>query len=98
MKLQDLRAAIRGIKGNPSVTAELVPGVPVTLVPQKTALLTALGDAYGNSRTAETGLTIDPTTGVISVEGGEDNILNAIADERQGGPFAPVDLDEDDLL
>ena len=98
MKLQDLRAAIRGIKGNPSVTVDLVPGMPVTIVPQKTALLKALGDAYGDSRTAETGLTIDPATGVISVEGGEDDILNALADERQGGPFTPVDLDEDDLL
>lgn len=70
MKLSDLRSAIRSHSGNPSVTVELVPGVPLTLVPQKTALLKSLGDAYGDQRTAETGLTF--TNGYIISEGQHD--------------------------
>ena len=85
MKLSDLRSAIRAHSGNPSVTVELVPGVPMTLVPQKTALLKSLGDAYGDQRTAETGLTF--TNGYIMVEGRHDVCCNE-----------PIDDGEDDLL
>lgn len=66
MKLSELRAAIRKTKGNPIVKTRLADGGPVvTLTLQKTPLLEALGAAYNDERTAETGLTFDDKTGLI---------------------------------
>lgn len=65
MKLSDLRASIRKSKGNPSIVVALTPGVPMTLVLQKTPLLEELAKAYGSNRATETGLTFDEGTGVL---------------------------------
>lgn len=65
MKLRDLRGAIRK-PGNPSIIIELAPGRPMTLPLQKTPLLEELGRAYGNDSTAETGITYDLDTGILS--------------------------------
>lgn len=68
MKLRDLRGAIRK-PGNPSIVVELTPGRPMTLLLQKTPLLAELGRVYEEG--AETGLTYDPETGVLSYPGSE---------------------------
>lgn len=64
MKLAKLRGAIRSSKGNPSVTVELTPGDPITLMLQKTPLLAELGRVYADAD--DTGLEFDPETGVLS--------------------------------
>lgn len=56
MKLSELRSAIRKMKGNPSIIVELTPGVPMTLVLQKTPLLEELGLRF--AKDANTGLSI----------------------------------------
>lgn len=68
MKLADLRSAIRTTKGNPSVSVELA-GTTMVLPLQKTPLLAALGEAFNDARTAETGMTFDVDTGLLSAEG-----------------------------
>jgi hypothetical protein len=65
MNLSQLRGAIRKMKGNPSVVIELTPGVPMTLVIQKTPTLETLGHAYGEIK-GDIGLTLDEHTGIIS--------------------------------
>lgn len=83
MKLSDLRGLIRK-PGNPTMTLDLGNGVPMTIAFQKTPLLDELGKAFNDERTAETGLTYDPETNVLSVDGfvGEikDAFGNAIND------------------
>lgn len=93
MKLRELRGLIRKSKGNPKIIIEFVPGVPVELVPQKTALLAALGVAYDDEATAETGLSYDEDTGILSVL---DSTPRAPRSEPIDDDMA--DDDEDDLL
>ena len=66
MKLSEIRGLLRKTTGNPSIVIEVGAGGPMTLVLQKTLLLEELGRVHGDARTAETGLTFDPTSGLIS--------------------------------
>ena len=68
MKLGDLRGAIRK-PGNPTMVVDLGNGVPMTIPFQKTPLLEELGKAFNGERTAETGLSYDPVTCTLSVDG-----------------------------
>lgn len=69
MKLSDLRGSIRKATGNPKMIVDLGNGVPLTVTFQKTPLLEELGRVFNGERTAETGLSFDPETGMILVEG-----------------------------
>ena len=68
MKLMELRGLLRK-PGNPTMVVDLGNGVPMTIAFQKTPLLEALGTAFNDERTAETGLSYDPETCVLSVDG-----------------------------
>ena len=68
MKLMELRAALRK-PGNPTMVVDLGNGVPMTIAFQKTPLLEELGKAFNDERTAETGLSYDPETNVLTVDG-----------------------------
>lgn len=87
MKLSDLRAAIRK-PGNPTMLVDLGNGVPMTIAFQKTPLLEELGKAFNDERTAETGLSYDPETNLLTV----DSFVGA---EPTGGT-ADLQMDEDD--
>ena len=87
MKLNKLRGAIRTATGNPSIIVELAPGVPLTLVLQKTPLLAELGRAYDGSD--DTGLTFNPETGVLSTSG----VIDVTT--REQAKLDADDLDED---
>lgn len=87
MKLAEIRSAIRKMKGNPSITVELTPGVPMTLILQKTPTLETLGQAY-DGVTGDIGLTIS-NDGVIS--GGDHTPVAGVAVQA-------FDLEEDDML
>lgn len=113
MKLMDLRAAIRK-PGNPTMVVDLGNGVPMTVAFQKTPLLEALGTAFNDERTAETGLSYDPETCALSVDGfvGEEKRefvkgeftseeLGDWEDDGHGTPPArepEMDDEDDDLL
>jgi hypothetical protein len=85
MKLSELRAAIRKMKGNPSITVELTPGVPMTLVLQKTPTLEALGQAYNG------------VSGDIGLSMGEDGVIyGPLTPAPDDDP--DLDDDEDDML
>lgn len=64
MKLSKLRSAIRTTSGNPSIYVRCATGV-LNLTLQKTPLLAALGDAFDNDQTTETGLDFDSSTGTL---------------------------------
>lgn len=67
MKLSELRGAIRSAKRiNPAIEVELTPGHREWLPLQKTPFLDALGAAFDDSRTAETGIEFDPETGHLT--------------------------------
>lgn len=69
MKLGQIRAAIRGTKGNPLIVTKIHPDGPaITLDLQKTPLLAALEDAYPGGKGVETHLTFDKETRIISAE------------------------------
>lgn len=101
MKLSEIRSAIRKVKGNPSIVVELTAGVPLTLMLQKTPLLDELGRAFNSERTAETGLTFDEDTGVISSLDGDTFIASGEVELAETDEFddeSNVVADEDDLL
>lgn len=112
MKLMDLRAAIRK-PGNPTMVVDLGNGVPITVAFQKTPLLEALGTAFNDERTAETGLSYDPDSCTLYVEmrvreqpvDDSEELLASFDDEDEldepMGPVAerdPADDEDDDLL
>ena len=68
MKLMELRGLLRK-PGNPTMVVDLGNGVPMTIAFQKTPLLEALGTAFNDERTAETGLSYDPETNLLKVDG-----------------------------
>lgn len=68
MKLMELRGLIRK-PGNPTMVVDLGNGVPMTIAFQKTPLLEELGKAFNDERTAETGLSYDPETNMLTVDG-----------------------------
>lgn len=111
MKLRELRGAIRKSKGNPTITVELSLGVPMTLTLQKTPLLAALGEAYGEDAMVETGLDFNEATNEITgpfsertadygedVLNGEDSMNESLVADDD--PFADLggsaDLDDDE--
>ena len=110
MKLSEVRALIRKTQGNPSCTIDLGNGVPMTVTLQKTPLLEALGKAFNDERTAETGLTLDAETNTLMADGVVGETPNAetaaaIEDSRDGNVERAADLDDvfgddedDDLL
>lgn len=89
MKLRELRGAIRK-PGNPSMILDLGNGVPMTLSFQKTPLLEELGRVFGDEGTAETGLSYDPGTNLLSVEG-------VVGMQSEGGTCDLQMADEDNL-
>lgn len=92
MKLSELRAAIRKTKGNPAIRTQLTAGGPFMTLPlQKTPLLEALGAAYNDERSAETGLTFNETNGLIS---SVDEAVE-IDDDWAGEPVGAEIIDED---
>ena len=95
MKLAKLRGAIRSSKGNPSVTVELTPGDPITLMLQKTPLLAELGRVYADAD--DTSLTFDPETGVLRGSG----VIDVTAQEQanlDAAEGAAFDEDDEDML
>lgn len=96
MKLGDLRGAIRK-PGNPTMVVDLGNGVPMTIPFQKTPLLEELGKAFNGERTAETGLSYDPVTCTLSVDGfvgAEPTCGTAdlqMAEEDEDDPFDTAD-------
>lgn len=70
MKLTELRTAIRGYKGNPSVVVHLG-GTAMTVVLQKTVFLEELARVYNNDRGAETNLVFHESNGFIEDESAE---------------------------
>lgn len=105
MKLSELRALIRKTSGNPTASVNLGNGVPMTITMQKTPLLAALGEAFDDQRTAETGLSFDPDTGTLSacdVVGSAATPDGDWEDEGHGTPPERNDLadleDDDDML
>lgn len=98
MKLSELRALLRKTSGNPTAHIDLGNGVPMTITMQKTPLLAALGEVFKDERTAETGLTFDADTSVLSAC---DVVNSAVPDgdwedEGHGTPPDLDDLDDDD--
>lgn len=87
MKLSEIRSAIRKMKGNPSITVEMTPGVSMTLVLQKTPTLETLGQAYGHMGNADIGLVFDEDTGIISGPM-----------SPSPGPDVGIDDEDDDVL
>ena len=101
MKLSEIRSAIRKMKGNPSVTVEMTPGVAMTLILQKTPTLETLGVAY-DGVAGDTGLTISDSGVISAVE-----TLSGQQYLRADGVWTPapvlsnapeMDEEEDDLL
>lgn len=86
MKLSELRSAIRKMKGNPSITVELTPGVPMTLVLQKTPTLEALGQAYNG------------VSGDIGLNMGDDGVIRTPVAEQADDYSPDLDDDEEDML
>ena len=68
MNLMTLRGLLRK-PGNPTMVFDLGNGVPMTIAFQKTPLLEELGKAFNDERTAETGLSYDPETNLLTVDG-----------------------------
>lgn len=98
MKLSEIRSAIRKMKGNPSITVELTPGVPMTLILQKTPTLETLGLTY-DGVSGDIGLTISDD-GVISGPLSPNlEVLPDLADDvlAKGEDYVPLD-DEEDML
>lgn len=91
MNLMTLRGLIRK-PGNPTMVVDLGNGVPMTIAFQKTPLLEALGTAFNDERTAETGLSYDPETNLLTVDGfvGQEN-----EDQMVGGGYLDDEEDED---
>jgi hypothetical protein len=90
MKLSDLRVAIRALKGNPTINV-IINGSKVNIPLQKTAFLTAVGDAFASDpagRAVETEITIT-----------EDGVLGGLLSEA--GSFTDwqeePEEDEDEL-
>jgi len=96
MKLSDLRSIIRSTKGNPAVQVTLA-GKRMTLPLQKTPLLAALGDAFDNQRTVETGMAFDEDTGLLYSEGGADEIADEADSSDQASLDVEFDLDDNDF-
>ena len=104
MNLMTLRGLIRK-PGNPTMTLDLGNGVPMTIAFQKTPLLEELGKAFNDERTAETGLSYDPETGVLSVDGvvGEAPVTGTVDSDLDDEDPAYIaeshaDDEDDDLL
>ena len=85
MKLSELRSAIRKMKGNPSIVVELTPGVPMTLVLQKTPTLDTLGAAY------------DGVAGDIGLQITLDGVISGTGLPYSGVPKADFAAHEDPL-
>lgn len=83
----ELRGLIRK-PGNPTMVVDLGNGVPMTIAFQKTPLLEELGKAFNDERTAETGLSYDPETNLLTVDG-------FVGAEPTGGT-ADLQMEEDD--
>lgn len=94
MKLSELRSAIRKMKGNPSITVELTPGKPMTLVLQKTPTLETLGTVYG-SESGDIGLSITPD-GLIS--GPNSPVLDDCPDLEDAMAPVPEFEDGEDVI
>ena len=105
MRLSEIRALIRKTSGNPTARIDLGNGVPMTITMQKTPLLAALGEAFKNERTAETGLTFDADTSVLSADAYETIACPTVASDDEDefdmvdGPASDFDdEDDDDML
>ncbi|MBI1620060.1 hypothetical protein [Aquamicrobium zhengzhouense] len=102
MNLMTLRGLLRK-PGNPTMVVDLGNGVPMTIAFQKTPLLEELGKAFNDERTAETGLSYDPETNLLTVDGfvgisektGEPNDDFDAAQDAIHGPEDDLDLDEE---
>ena len=106
MKLNKLRGAIRK-PGNPSMIIDLGNGVPMTLAFQKTPLLEELGRVFGDDGSAETGLSYDPETNMLTLSGVKDiteserariEAENFDASEPEENEIESLVSDDEDLL
>lgn len=98
MNLMTIRGMIRKTSGNPSIVVDAGNGVPMTLALQKTPFLEELGRVFDNERTAETGLSFDPSNNMLTVDGyvGGRSAGELVDEDEPMSPEELTDLDDED--
>lgn len=96
MKLGELRGIIRKTKGNPSIKITMGNATSAMTLPlQKVPLLDALGEAFNNAGTAETGIEFDERTGLLIYQAALPLDLGQV---HVATVVGEVDLDDEDSM